>query len=390
VRVYKRGPTYWFDFAGPDGKRHRRSTKTTTRREAEQALALAVANAYGTAPGEPLPSRPSTTGPLPPTLAMAAEEYIADRTRRGKRSASYNRLSRWVEAFGDCPIHTLTSETIRATLNAWSAAGGWSGSTFNTHLAALSGLLSYAYARSWITRHPIHGGLVESLPANPGRTRWLRPFEVEALLTELRRVRDDGTDFSWVADIVTFAVYTGMRRTALFDLRVGDVQRDGAGVPFVFLERDKNGERVFKRLQGPAAKIADRLCRGRVPAAYLFATPDGTSARWPVLRRYLPQAVRAIGLVWGRGDPEGITMHSFRHTMASIAHNSGVNPAVVQRMGNWKSSAMMKKYAHLSADSLTEGEAVLADVLDFEAHGTRGTFGTRGKVETASGNAVND
>ncbi len=49
--------------------------------------------------------------------------------------------------------------------------------------------------------------------------------------------------------------------------------------------------------------------------------------------------------------------------MASLAANSGVPLDVVQRMGNWKTPAMMRRYAHLADERLQAGEERLAEVF---------------------------
>ena len=45
---------------------------------------------------------------------------------------------------------------------------------------------------------------------------------------------------------------------------------------------------------------------------------------------------------------DGVTFHSLRHTMASLALNHGVSESTVQRMGNWKTRTMVARGAHLA------------------------------------------
>ncbi len=69
------------------------------------------------------------------------------------------------------------------------------------------------------------------------------------------------------------------------------------------------------------------------------------------------------GLVYGRKERDGVTFHSLRHSMASLALNAGVSEVVVQRLGNWKTRRMVSRYAHLADETLRSGAAKLADLL---------------------------
>ena len=48
----------------------------------------------------------------------------------------------------------------------------------------------------------------------------------------------------------------------------------------------------------------------------------------------------------------------------SLALNHGIPEATVQRMGNWKTRAMVARYAHLADETLREGAATLARIID--------------------------
>ena len=57
----------------------------------------------------------------------------------------------------------------------------------------------------------------------------------------------------------------------------------------------------------------------RFAGEYLFPGPNGGNARTS-LRRYLPGVIRAAGLRYGRKYADGVTFHTFRHSMASLAN----------------------------------------------------------------------
>jgi hypothetical protein len=54
-----------------------------------------------------------------------------------------------------------------------------------------------------------------------------------------------------------------------------------------------------------------------------------------------------------------------------MAASNGVPLEVVQRMGNWKTAAMMRRYAHLTDEQLREGESRLAEVLHISSQPRR-------------------
>ncbi|MCP3995676.1 MAG: site-specific integrase [bacterium] len=82
------------------------------------------------------------------------------------------------------------------------------------------------------------------------------------------------------------------------------------------------------------------------------------------MNRKLPDVIRAAGLRYGRKFPDGVTFHTFRHSMASLAINHGVPESTVQRMGNWKSRVMVQRYAHLADEELRKAAATLAELVD--------------------------
>ena len=55
-----------------------------------------------------------------------------------------------------------------------------------------------------------------------------------------------------------------------------------------------------------------------------------------------------------RHAASGIRFHDLRHTWASWLIQSGVPLSVLQEMGGWESIEMVRRYAHLAPNHLTE------------------------------------
>jgi integrase len=141
------------------------------------------------------------------------------------------------------------------------------------------------------------------------------------------------------------------------------VELDDVPRPYVITERTKNGDRLIWPLEGwPLKYVKRRVSLTAFPGDYLFPGPGGGKA-YHAVHRTLPKVVRSAGLNFGRKHQDGITFHTFRHSMASLALNHGVPESVVQRMGNWKTRVMVDRYAHLADETLRAGAATLAKLV---------------------------
>jgi integrase len=117
-------------------------------------------------------------------------------------------------------------------------------------------------------------------------------------------------------------------------------------------------------MEGATLTLVDAALEraGKFPTAYLFAGPRGGNAETS-LKRYLPAVCKLAKIPYGRKLADGVTFHTFRHSMASLALNAGVPEVVVQRMGNWKDRRMLARYAHLSDTTMREAAGKLAALV---------------------------
>ena len=299
-------------------------------------------------------------------LREVVERYVEHRLAAGKCPRSYYHLQIaakkgthpgfWTKEFGDYPIGSLTTEQLEDALRTQARRKKWTPSTWNRALVQLSALFTYARSRNWIKEHPLERGQIPKMPEDNARTRWLRLHEIEAVLAQCP---------DWLAPLVRFAVSTGMRLGEVCGLTRAGYQVDQLGQAYVVTEnKTKNGERLIWPLEGwPKEHIEKRVAECRFAGDYIFPGPNGGHAQTSV-NRTLPGVIRAAGLRYGRKYPEGVTFHSFRHSMASLALNHGVPEATVQRMGNWKTRAMVARYAHLADEELRKAAAKVANLVD--------------------------
>lgn len=303
--------------------------------------------------------------PLDTTFDAALKEYLAHRKAEGHSARSYEQLERWwLPAFSGRALHTITTAEIRKRLEDLTSERDWSPQTRNNVLHQLTGLLTFAMAQDppWILRHATSRGKVPLLEVDNARERWLSAEEVAAIA---------GASPGWLADIVRFAAATGMRLGEVCDLRKASYHRAN-GVGWLAVRETKSGQVLRFPLTGWVAQlVARRAQRTKTPDGRLFPGPGGGSARMGI-KRNLPAAVQAAGLHWGRYQkvngkrvpvPDGVTFHTFRHTMASHALQAGATEREVMELGNWRDPRMLRRYAHLTDDARREAAAKVAGAL---------------------------
>jgi integrase len=307
----------------------------------------------------------------PLAFETALGRFLEDRLARGRTIRSYphlavdNKRGRhegfWWTLLKGRDLRSITVEEIEAALDKATKEHKWLPATRNRALSQISSLFSYATRRHWIDNHPIDRGRIPRLSEDNARTRWLRVHEVQAIAKHSP---------PWLKAIVKFAASTGMRLGELCSLRKANYQTDEAGQAFVITDRTKNGERLIWPLEGwPLTYVQERVEKAKFPGDYLFPGPGGGNA-YTSVQHALPEAVRKAKLKFGRKEVDGVTFHTFRHSMASLALNHGVPETVVQRMGNWKTRVMVARYAHLADESLRAGAATLAKLVSSRAKKT--------------------
>jgi len=366
--LYKRGKVWWIAFT-VDGRQQRRSTGQESKAKAEEVWARVKTSLID---GSYVPEGKRKSVLDCPTFSVAVESYIEQRIAEGKNESSYDSLrGPWHTQFGHRQLDTITSEEIEAKLRAWQADKNWSNATRNNRLNQLAGLFSYAYGRRWIDAHPTEKGRVSKLRVNNERDRWLRTEELRKLCNEARKKK-----YRYLVAIIRFGASTGMRLGEICGLNRASFERDSRGRAFLTVSTTKNGEPLCWPLEGKTLRLVERrLASTRFPGDLLFPGPNGGNARSSVTRHFR-KVVEASELEWGP-TRTGITFHSLRHTMASLALNAGMSVEEVAEMGNWRDSRMVRRYGRFSNERLRRSAARLASIV-----GGRESHNITGRVET--------
>lgn len=256
------------------------------------------------------------------SIADAIDEWqpAAERLRSWRKDLRY-RFPILRKFAGTHPLHDLP--TVAETLKRASLAEGLSAPAINRYLALYRRLGNLAERWGW-TDAPL-GRRVVLLPENSQRHVYLTRDQVRALCAETDAV---------TADMIRFAVLTGLRRGEMLGLRKDQLRGD----LLVLDARTKSG-----RPRGvPMPPEAARIARKRLP----WEIGD-----W-VLRDRFEAAREAAKL-------PHVRWHDLRHTYASwLAQNGQPMTAIRDLMGH-SSLAVTHRYAHLAPDHLRAAVASL-------------------------------
>lgn len=182
-------------------------------------------------------------------------------------------------------------------------------------------------------------------PAQPrGRVRWITYAEADRLIAACS---------PHLAPIVTFMLFTGCRVGEALALEWRDVSLERAHAVF---QETKNDDRRGIPLHPRAVAVLTALERRKGP---VFRRPDG--------RPYLPkddgggQIKTAFRGACRRAGIIDFHPHDCRHTWATWHYQKNRDIAALMRLGGWRSTAMVLRYAHTNVDDLKAGVSKLGD-----------------------------
>jgi site-specific recombinase XerD len=199
-----------------------------------------------------------------------------------------------------------------------------SGATINRYLHAVSSVLTYALKRGWITTKP---DLPKQRDSN-ARQLTVAPETERVLLGYMR-----GQGWHREALCVSFLAASGLREGELYKLAPEQIGNDSVRL---FGDQTKNNKpRVVYVAQDLCRDMRALIASGAMPKAYL-------------LRRKFKKACKACG------QPEGLVIHSLRHTTATRLLAAGVDLQVTQEIMGHLDIRTTLKYRHVAEDMKRE------------------------------------
>jgi len=217
-----------------------------------------------------------------------------------------------------------------------------SAATANRYLALIRAILKRAcHEWEWIDRVPKFKLFRE---ANE-RVRSLTRTEFDRLLGELPE---------HLADMAVFAVATGLRQGNVkrLEWQYVDLERGHAWIP---ASQHKNGHAHAVPLNAMALAVLRRQVGKHPTRVFTYkGRPIGQ-----VNTRAWTQALKRAGI-------EDFRWHDLRHTFATWHRQAGTPTYELQRLGGWKTGAMVERYAHVAPEALQDAAARLDGFAGYE------------------------
>jgi integrase len=294
-----------------------------------------------------------SAGMLPPeALRNAAQsplehhlkEYVADLSALN-RDGQYvyelkNRVRRLIRDCGWTVLRDITADSFQG----WRAKQTLSPKTLNEYLGSISSLLNWMEKHERIARNPLQH--VQKVQGNGTQVRPRRAFsddEMQRLLAiaGARKV------------VYPTAVYTGLRRSELAALELGDLHSEGEK-PFINARASttKNHQQAVIALH-PELLAALRLHVASLPAggSRIFA------GVMPTMKRFKAD-LKAAGIEFVNATGHRADFHSLRHTLATNLARAGTAPRVPMEIMRHSDMRLTAK-TYTDAGLLPVADAVL-------------------------------
>jgi len=289
-------------------------------------------------------------------------------SRKDYKAVTRDRMAFWLAHFEGVRLKDVTEQRIYAAVNKMSnrkhleiwkvkaAAAQRNGtpapvyssapvttSTKAKHLALMKAIMRAAERDwKWLEKAPV----IKVPAVRNKRVRWLEKDEAKRLIEECPEP---------LKSVVKFALATGLRRSNIINMEWQqiDMQRR---VAWVNPEDSKSNRAIGVALNDTACRVLRDQIGNHNMWVFVHTRqgnrPDGTKT--PEVRKMRVDDGRSWSAACRRAGIEDFRFHDLRHTWASWLIKSGVPLSVLQEMGGWESIEMVRRYAHLAPNHLTE------------------------------------
>ena len=211
---------------------------------------------------------------------------------------------------------------------------------------------------TWIINYGVNDGLCKGTPFHikkPAvdniKTEYLSKKQLKSLLEAIEA--DSNTQ---VATLMRLALFTGMRRGELLNLKWKDLDFERG---FITLKDTKGGKDQAIPMNDTARDILNSHPEGEGP--YIF--PGRTGGKRATVDVAVNKIKTAAGL-----PRDFRPLHGLRHAYASMLASSGqVDMYTLQKLLTHKSPLMTQRYAHLRDDALKRAAALAGDIINAAA-----------------------
>ena len=342
--IYKRGNIFWIRYAGLDGKIIYESSGSTKFKDAETLLIKhRQAIKEGKQP-EPIKRIASYT------FRQLAEDYKKWCERQRGYSKKKGFIEQLVSKFGNIPLRYFNTMMIEQYQTERTQKGN-KPATVNRIIAVLKHMFTKATHWEMVEEHVFKKiRQVKLLEVNNRRLRYLSKEECQILINSCN---------DYLKPIVIMALNTGMRKGEILGLKWDNVDLKHG---FILLDHTKNGERreipINETLRGTLLNIPRRLDGG-----YVSYDPK-TDKPYQDVKKSFNSALRRAGV-------KDFHFHDLRHTFASHLVMAGIDLTTVSRLLGHKDLTMTLRYAHLSPDHMSKAVDILDNVLNEKTNYTK-------------------
>lgn len=332
---------WWVSYTDTSGKRVRRTTGTTDRKEAQALEAKWKLETHQSRQWDKQPSR---------TFDELMLAYLRE-TQGGKRShdRDLNSTKRLKPFFTGRDLGTLKRPDVRVYIAKRKADGVQPG-TINREIGLLSAAINYARREwDWDIPNNVEGA---RLREPEGRVRSLEVEEAQRLI----ECAEQSIQATYLADFIRLALNTGCRRDEMLRLEWSRVDLKN-NLFHLAGANTKSGKRRSVPLNLEARQALLNRARFRAehcPASpWVFAYRNGE--RVGSVKRSFTTACENAGIVDFR-------IHDLRHTCASWLVSAGQSLTAVRDLLGHSTVKMTERYAHLSPENVRQAVSVLDGV----------------------------
>lgn len=326
MAVYKRGKVWYYDIEIA-GKRIKRATQATTKREAEIEAVLKSQEKPVVATG---------TGVTLKDAIMRCYKEKWAKNRDGLRTV--NRTLKIVDILGDIPLAAVDEPAINR-MEANLRELGREPATINRYRANLRRVLNVAQ-REWreIDRVPF----IQNTKETPKRFKVYSAAEEAAILA----LPEEYQEFK---DLATLLLDTGLRLSEALGLTFENVDFDSNLITLQADETKSMKPRSVPMTRRVNALLCKRLAN---PRTNVFSFDD-LSALENLWRRKIKPALGVPD------DDAQWVLHAMRHTFASRLVQRGVDLYTVKQLLGHSTITVTERYAHLNPARLQAAVEIL-------------------------------
>ncbi len=267
----------------------------------------------------------------------AVVRWLAETSEKATHGEDKKKLV-WLHAFlGDLTLDQITLDVIDRIRSAKLKEA--SKGTVNRYLALVRSVLIRARDEwEWVDKVP----KVRLFKETNSRERSLTVEQAKALLAELPGHQ---------REVVLFALATGLRQSNVLRLEWGQVNLEQRHA-WIHGWQSKNRRPISVPLNEAALAVLKRQKDKHSTRVFTFRGKPLNQANtkaWQAAKK--------------RAGIDDFRWHDLRHTWATWQRQAGTPTHELQRLGGWKTGAMVERYAHLAPDHLAVAASRLDGVL---------------------------